>query len=145
MPRGPCPSTPRNHPKSKLTRTIKTAKMMEDFNSETDSDYTSYWRDWVRWLRSHCKALDRCPADRWSVVIEPSISDVAHAVRGGRQHRIMAVLTGRTQHAGRQPTTCLSHRETAAGSIFPTDLLFGNSFMNVADLLPHDSVCLVPW
>ena len=21
---------------------------MEDFNSETDSDYTSYWRDWVR-------------------------------------------------------------------------------------------------
>lgn len=22
--------------------------MMEDFNSETDSDYTSYWRDWVR-------------------------------------------------------------------------------------------------
>lgn len=26
---------------------IFTAKMMEDFNSETDSDYTSYWRDWV--------------------------------------------------------------------------------------------------
>ena len=21
---------------------------MEDFNSETDSDYASYWRDWVR-------------------------------------------------------------------------------------------------
>jgi hypothetical protein len=21
--------------------------MMDDFNSETDSDYTSYWRDWV--------------------------------------------------------------------------------------------------
>lgn len=21
--------------------------MMEDFNSDTDSDYTSYWRDWV--------------------------------------------------------------------------------------------------
>ena len=20
---------------------------MEDFNSESDSDYTSYWRDWV--------------------------------------------------------------------------------------------------
>ena len=20
---------------------------MEDFNSETDSDFTSYWRDWV--------------------------------------------------------------------------------------------------
>lgn len=23
---------------------------MEDFNSETDSDYTSYWRDWVSWI-----------------------------------------------------------------------------------------------
>lgn len=23
---------------------------MEDFNSETDSDYTSYWRDWVSGL-----------------------------------------------------------------------------------------------
>jgi hypothetical protein len=23
---------------------------MEDFNSETDSDYTSYWRDWVSLL-----------------------------------------------------------------------------------------------
>jgi len=23
---------------------------MDDFNSETDSDYTSYWRDWVRTL-----------------------------------------------------------------------------------------------
>jgi len=21
--------------------------MMDEFNSETDSDYTSYWRDWV--------------------------------------------------------------------------------------------------
>ncbi len=27
--------------------------MMEDFQSETDSDYTSYWRDWVRWPFSH--------------------------------------------------------------------------------------------
>lgn len=25
---------------------------MDDFNSETDSDYTSYWRDWVRTLSS---------------------------------------------------------------------------------------------
>lgn len=24
---------------------------MEDFNSETDSDYTSYWRDWVGLFR----------------------------------------------------------------------------------------------
>lgn len=22
-------------------------EMMDDFNSETDSEYTSYWRDWV--------------------------------------------------------------------------------------------------
>lgn len=27
--------------------TTRPFKMMEDFNSETDSDYTSYWRDWV--------------------------------------------------------------------------------------------------
>jgi hypothetical protein len=25
------------------------AQIMDDFNSETDSDYTSYWRDWVSW------------------------------------------------------------------------------------------------
>jgi hypothetical protein len=25
---------------------------MDDFNSETDSDYTSYWRDWVSLFRS---------------------------------------------------------------------------------------------
>jgi protein-S-isoprenylcysteine O-methyltransferase Ste14 len=31
-------------------RPIDAAEMMEDFQSETDSDYTSYWRDWVRWL-----------------------------------------------------------------------------------------------
>jgi hypothetical protein len=26
---------------------------MEDFNSDTDSDYTSYWRDWVGTLFPH--------------------------------------------------------------------------------------------
>jgi hypothetical protein len=26
---------------------------MDDFNSETDSDYTSYWRDWVGTSLSH--------------------------------------------------------------------------------------------
>lgn len=26
---------------------IKSGDKMEDFQSETDSDYTSYWRDWV--------------------------------------------------------------------------------------------------
>lgn len=35
---------------------------MEDFNSETDSDYTSYWRDWVSFKLSshflHCARLD---------------------------------------------------------------------------------------
>lgn len=25
--------------------------MMDDFNTETDSDYTSYWRDWVSEMR----------------------------------------------------------------------------------------------
>ena len=33
-------SAPRAHAKGRRER-------MEDFNSETDSDYTSYWRDWV--------------------------------------------------------------------------------------------------
>ncbi len=28
--------------------------MMDDFNSETDSDYTSYWRDWVRVGHDFC-------------------------------------------------------------------------------------------
>jgi hypothetical protein len=33
-----------------LTRTAacKQHTSMDDFNSESDSDYTSYWRDWVR-------------------------------------------------------------------------------------------------
>jgi hypothetical protein len=26
---------------------LKAVVKMDDFNSETDSDYTSYWRDWV--------------------------------------------------------------------------------------------------
>jgi hypothetical protein len=26
---------------------------MDDFNSDTDSDYTSYWRDWVSTLASY--------------------------------------------------------------------------------------------
>lgn len=36
---------------------------MEDFNSETDSDYTSYWRDWVSdksFLSSSCELLLPC-------------------------------------------------------------------------------------
>ncbi len=37
--------------------------MMEEFASETDSEYTSYWRDWVgtqfsfRWYRIFLAAL----------------------------------------------------------------------------------------
>ena len=42
--------------------------MMEEFNSETDSDYTSYWRDWVSvcvvvfclCLAMHCVACVIC-------------------------------------------------------------------------------------
>lgn len=30
-----------------LERLSVTYGAMDDFNSETDSDYTSYWRDWV--------------------------------------------------------------------------------------------------
>lgn len=35
---------------------------MEDFNSETDSDYTSYWRDWVSFsfLLCFCFVLPFC-------------------------------------------------------------------------------------
>lgn len=40
------------HPRKRLKLWDKSeatlvAGSMEDFNSETDSDYTSYWRDWV--------------------------------------------------------------------------------------------------
>lgn len=31
---------------------------MEDFNSETDSDYTSYWRDWVGCAFHFCRRGD---------------------------------------------------------------------------------------
>ena len=30
---------------------------MDDFNSETDSDYTSYWRDWVSGMFPSLKYL----------------------------------------------------------------------------------------
>ena len=40
------------HPRKRLKLWDKSevtlvSDRMEDFNSETDSDYTSYWRDWV--------------------------------------------------------------------------------------------------
>ena len=44
------------HPRKRLKLWDKSeaklvAGSMEEFNSETDSDYTSYWRDWVGWHR----------------------------------------------------------------------------------------------
>lgn len=44
---------------------------MDDFNSETDSDYTSYWRDWVStfssWLsfRALFLAIQECSCGCW--------------------------------------------------------------------------------
>ena len=35
--------------------------MMDEFNSETDSDYTSYWRDWVSPSFSFPLLCVRCP------------------------------------------------------------------------------------
>lgn len=32
---------------------------MDDFNSETDSDYTSYWRDWVSFKHFHTLCAPR--------------------------------------------------------------------------------------
>lgn len=32
---------------------------MDDFNSETDSDYTSYWRDWVSLNHFHMLCAPR--------------------------------------------------------------------------------------
>ena len=36
---------------------------MEDFNSETDSDYTSYWRDWVGAFLLSYTLSSRCQSD----------------------------------------------------------------------------------
>lgn len=33
---------------------------MEDFNSETDSDYTSYWRDWVCYIFLSSRRVHFC-------------------------------------------------------------------------------------
>lgn len=42
--------TPARHNTSQHTHPPHAAppRAMDDFNSDTDSDYTSYWRDWVR-------------------------------------------------------------------------------------------------
>jgi hypothetical protein len=38
---------------------------MDDFNSETDSDYTSYWRDWVSLFHTFtiCAGVSKVGAD----------------------------------------------------------------------------------
>jgi hypothetical protein len=41
------PSENEEAARADLVATHHMVNMMEDFNSETDSDYTSYWRDWV--------------------------------------------------------------------------------------------------
>lgn len=38
--------------------------MMDDFASETDSDYTSYWRDWVGRMMSLLIVYTQVPALR---------------------------------------------------------------------------------
>lgn len=35
------------HPSLPFRQPADSKRTMDDFNSETDSDYTSYWRDWV--------------------------------------------------------------------------------------------------
>lgn len=38
---------------------------MDDFNSETDSDYTSYWRDWVSAFLLSSISLHPAQANRY--------------------------------------------------------------------------------
>ena len=50
-----------DHPRKRLklwdkSETKLISGSMEDFNSETDSDYTSYWRDWVSEDFSSCSS-----------------------------------------------------------------------------------------
>jgi hypothetical protein len=40
---------------------LKEEWKMDDFNSETDSDYTSYWRDWVSLLFTLSQHALACP------------------------------------------------------------------------------------
>lgn len=62
---------------------------MDDFNSETDSDYTSYWRDWVSFKYFHmlCAPLDndlggKHNHDRDEEGIMPkSVNKLTHAFR----------------------------------------------------------------
>jgi hypothetical protein len=42
---------------------------MDDFNSETDSDYTSYWRDWVGLTFVHQQVLG-APWNEYGIYFE---------------------------------------------------------------------------
>lgn len=47
---------------SVVAGTADATAMMDDFASETDSDYTSYWRDWVGcacFIFSNCVAFSK--------------------------------------------------------------------------------------
>lgn len=48
--------------------------MMDDFNTETDSDYTSYWRDWV----------SECPVIFFRFLAVSSVQGRLGEERGGR-------------------------------------------------------------
>ncbi|KAJ9497945.1 casein kinase 2 regulatory subunit [Exophiala xenobiotica] len=51
-------------------RPIDAAEMMEDFQSETDSDYTSYWRDWFISSRGNeyfCEIDEEYITDRFNL------------------------------------------------------------------------------
>jgi hypothetical protein len=65
---------------------------MDDFNSETDSDYTSYWRDWVS-----CNPFSSSFARRAPIVLEEGSTKILNE-EGFTSHRIM--LNG---HSGANP------------------------------------------
>ncbi|GFF77393.1 hypothetical protein IFM47457_04394 [Aspergillus lentulus] len=78
--------------------------MMEDFNSETDSDYTSYWRDWYCWRGDGlgCSSQDMgrgCPHDAIAAGenIEASPKELAGA-------HFTSCASASSYHASHQPS-----------------------------------------
>jgi hypothetical protein len=58
------------------------AEMMDDFNSETDSDYTSYWRDWVRVSPQRASFLQICASPcHWCPASDTESSRLALSTR----------------------------------------------------------------
>ncbi|KAJ5926489.1 hypothetical protein N7516_008262 [Penicillium verrucosum] len=77
---------------------------MEDFNSETDSDYTSYWRDW-----GHC-AHGMEDEERLSSVCRPAPAPAPpwwNLSRPGLWHQVLGMLPRRLSQrsATRLPPT----------------------------------------